>query len=88
MLANAYRRHLLITLLEQDQQVNIQSLIPVDVASNSEDVDLFTIQMIHSHLPKLENADIIEWDEETEQVQKGPHYEDLRPLIQMLAEQC
>ena len=84
VLANTYRRQLLTTLLEQDQPVDIHSLIPATVATSNEDVDNLTIQMIHKHLPKLDSAEIIEWDQETEQVVKGPRFEDIRPLIQMI----
>ena len=70
MLANTYRRRLLVASLERDQQGDSQSLMPGEIAGYDEDVDCLTIEMIHRRLPKLDSANIVEWDQETERVEK------------------
>jgi hypothetical protein len=40
--------------------------------------------MRHTHLPKLASAGFIEWDPETNTVQQGPRFEDIRPLLELM----
>ncbi|PCR90492.1 transcriptional regulator [Natrinema ejinorense] len=53
---------------------------------NVEDVDLeeLLIHMTHVHLPKLEADGFINWDKEDHVVTKGPNFEEIRPLIELM----
>ena len=40
--------------------------------------------MKHVHLPKLERYGFIDWNQDINQVSKGPNFEETRPLLEML----
>ncbi|WP_254532280.1 hypothetical protein [Natrinema gelatinilyticum] len=42
----------------------------------------------HNHLPKLEAYGFIRWDKNTHEVEKGPAFEHVRPLLEMLDSQA
>jgi len=37
-----------------------------------------------THLPMLEAEGIIEWDRETGEISKGPNFEEVEPLLQLM----
>lgn len=43
------------------------------------------IQLRHRHLPKLHQAGVIEWDRDTGTVSRGPRFEDIEPVLCLLA---
>lgn len=83
-LANNYRRRLLIALLEHNPQDDADTQIPADLSIGDKDVEKLRIQMTHTHLPKLEAAGFIDWDRETNEVRKGPRFDEIRPLVQLM----
>lgn len=78
-LANAQRRRLLISLLEH----NLQADSPVVIAGCDSDAD-GVVLMRHAHLPKLGDYGFIEWNEESNEVTKGPKFDEIRPLLELL----
>ncbi|SHL34476.1 hypothetical protein SAMN05444342_3595 [Haladaptatus paucihalophilus DX253] len=83
VLANRYRRRLLLTLIDQnDQDDDTQG--PGDVTIEDEELNLPKIQMVHTHLPKLEDMGLIEWNRDSNEVKKGPKFEDIRPLLESM----
>jgi len=42
------------------------------------------VAMQHVHLPKLERYGFIEWDQDTNQVSKGPNFDEIRPLLKII----
>ncbi|XVH33292.1 DUF7344 domain-containing protein (plasmid) [Haloferacaceae archaeon DSL9] len=84
VLANRYRRRVLVALLEHNPQDDHDPQIPDDVTLETEDLDSLMIRMRHTHLPKLEEAGFIEWDQETNTVRKGPQFEEIRPLLELM----
>lgn len=87
ILADTYRRQLLVTLLEHDSRDDDDSPLPADVIGSDEHDNQLSLQMTHVHLPKLANADIIEWDRDDHTVQKGSRFEEIRPLVEVVREQ-
>ncbi|MFH5802123.1 ArsR family transcriptional regulator [Haladaptatus sp. CMAA 1911] len=83
-IANKYRRRLLVALLEHNPQDDDDPQIPADVEFEGEDLESLQIQMTHTHLPKLEDAGFIEWDRATNTVRKGPRFEEIRPLLELM----
>ncbi len=82
-LANVHRRRLLVSLTEH----NPQAAQPVaSNASITTDDERRKIQMHHVHLPKLEAYGYITWDRETNQVVKGPAFDEIEPLLTVLIE--
>lgn len=81
VLANKYRRRVLVALLEHNPRTITTHRSPT--TSPSEQGTLM-ISMRHTHLPKLEEAGFIEWDRETNVVRKGPQFEEIRPLLELM----
>jgi hypothetical protein len=84
VLANKYRRRVLVALLEHNPQDDDDRQIPDDVHLESEDLDQLLIRMRHTHLPKLEESGFIEWDQERNIVRKGPQFEEIQPLLELM----
>jgi hypothetical protein len=84
LLMSRYRRRLLVALLEHNPQDDRDPLLPPDTVSTEMDTERLRIAIQHTHLPKLEAAGVVEWDRETNQISKGPEFDELRPLLQLL----
>lgn len=80
-LADVQRRKLLLALLEH----NPQDDTPV-VGDTESEVEAVAnlVEMRHRHLPKLVEYGFIEWDEEHNEVKKGPEFAEIRPLLELL----
>lgn len=82
-LADQERRRLLLAVFEQ----NASSFdYPDDVFPAHDVGEEVHVRMNHVHLPLLDQAGLIEWDREDEQIAKGPTFDDVRPLFDFLAE--
>ena len=84
VLANGDRRRLLVALLEHNPQDDEDPQIPEDVTLEDEDAESLKIHMKHTHLPKLKDAGFIEWNPETSTVRKGPQFDEIRPLLELM----
>ncbi len=80
MLSDGRRRRLLITLAEANPQT-----IDHPRAENPESKQ-YRIEMQHIHLPKLADADLIDWDRKSGQITKGTGFEEIRPLVEYFQE--
>jgi predicted transcriptional regulator len=81
-LADVQRRKLLVALLQH----NPQDDAPVVIADSDGEADAVDrlVTMQHVHLPKLVDYGFIEWNEETHEVSKGPKFDEIRPLLELL----
>lgn len=68
-LANDRRRDLLLSLREG--RTRSVEIAPGEV----------TTRLTHVHLPMLEDAGLVRWDQEAGTVSRGVNYEELDPLI-------
>ncbi|ADD07636.1 HTH domain protein (plasmid) [Natrialba magadii ATCC 43099] len=84
VLENRYRRRMLVALLEHNPQDADNPQLPADSELAAEDLETRRIHMRHSHLPKLEESGFIEWDRDTNSVRKGPHFDEIQPLLEVL----
>ncbi|WP_158057919.1 transcriptional regulator [Halorussus halophilus] len=83
-LAHEQRRTLLLALLESNpQDAGFESPTGHSVLTDAEQRE--QIEMFHIHLPKLEDHGYIEWNEETDQIVKGPQFDEIRPLLECIA---
>ncbi|WP_226480326.1 DUF7344 domain-containing protein [Natrinema amylolyticum] len=98
-LAARYRRRLLVELLTRDRR-DIEKLTGISRAvadadgellrktlSNSRSIsgaDEKLLEKHHVHLPKLAEYGFIEWDREDHVVTKGPRFDDVRPLLELV----
>lgn len=42
--------------------------------------------LYHVHLPKLAEAAYIEWDADTQTIRRGPNFDEIAPLLQLMAD--
>ncbi|WP_200895674.1 hypothetical protein [Halorubrum saccharovorum] len=81
-LANVQRRRMLVALLEHNPQDDVLAVL-VDSESESDAVERL-VSMHHIHLPKLANHGFIDWDKDSHKVTKGPKFDEIRPLLELL----
>jgi len=84
VLANRYRRRVLVALLEHNPQDEDDPQIPDDLELADEELETLRIHMTHTHLPKLEEAEFIEWDRDSNSVRKGPRFDEIQPLLELM----
>lgn len=83
-LGAAPRRKLLVALLE----TNSRTVSPSRVADAEPEADVVDrlVKMNHVHLPKLEAYGFIDWDPETHGVSRGRNFDEVRLLLELLAD--
>ena len=42
------------------------------------------VRLRHNHLPKLEQAGYIEWDQDTGSISEGPNFDEIKPILELL----
>ncbi len=75
-LSDETRRQLLVQLQERPRLD-----VPCDFGEQDSEVAI-----VHLHLPKLDEADLIEWDRESRTVERGPRFDELKPLLSAVEE--
>lgn len=84
VLSNVHRRHLLFALLEKTPQTESPS--DLDTPPDTETADGTTgVEYHHCHLPKLADKGFIEWTPDTDRVERGPRFDDIRSTLELLA---
>lgn len=81
-LANKYRRRLLVALVERDPGDEIP--IPEAVHEGERELEKLRTEMTQIHLPKMEDAGFIRWDRDTHMITRGPQFDEIAPLVQLL----
>lgn len=56
-----------------------------DVRYTPTEREALEVDLVHCHLPKLEDADVIEWDRESQTVTRGPAFAEVEPFLLVLA---
>ena len=85
-LADKHRRELLVALLEENpQQDTIQIAAHGDRGMRGTDHRL-RMAMYHNHLPKLVDYGFIRWNDDTHEVVKGPRFEEIQPLLELVVD--
>jgi len=100
-LASEYRRRLLVELLDADRK-RVSALTGVSREIAAADGDLLTkhlseartvpgadedlLRAYHVHLPKLDDYGFVEWDRDDRVVTTGPRFDEVRPLLEFVAE--
>ncbi|MWG35707.1 DUF7344 domain-containing protein [Halomarina oriensis] len=77
LLTDVHRRRVLVSLLDDDI---------VDPETTLLGDDCPAVELHHVHLPKLDEADVVDWDRDGGFVHRGDRYESIRPLLELLAE--
>jgi predicted transcriptional regulator len=83
-LAARQRRRLLIALVEDTPQ-DVSEGICADAETDADALGQ-RVLLCHCHLPKLADSGFIEWHGETHTVTRGPNFDAIRPLLELLAD--
>lgn len=85
LLSNRYRRQILHLLSEGDDGYE-PVVTPADLVTETDDIETVTLQLYHSHLPKLDDSGYVEWDQDDIRVRRGPRYQDIEPVVSRLSD--
>ena len=80
-LGSRYRRLILLLLKEGlvEQKVDLKVRAESDIDKTKPEIEL-----VHNHLPRLEDAGYIKWDQETDEISKGPCFKEINPFLELL----
>lgn len=76
------KRHRRVTLLLLKRGA-IETTDDVMLRGSSES-DASEIRLTHDHLPRLEDAGYIDWDRNTGEIAKGPRFDEIEPLLELI----
>lgn len=85
-LASKQRRRLLLALLDESPQSDTDLRLPDDVQVDAGKRDVLELEYYHVHLPLLEQMGFIEWDQEDQRIERGPNYDEIAPLLELLVD--
>lgn len=74
------RRRLLLLALACDEGRTASDMI----ARGKSDAEDLEVELVHTHLPRLEEEGYIEWDRESGEISKGPRFEEIEPLLELI----
>ena len=84
VLVDIHRRRLLVDLRDRDLRTDgglvVEAAEPGDESLSVTDA----VSLYHHHLPYLEDLGYVRWDRSTNQVERGPNFEEIRPLLELL----
>lgn len=83
-LADVDRRKLLVTLLDHNREDDSQT-IPADSDSEAVAIEQL-VWMEYAHLRNLEEYGFVKRDRQNNEVVKGPNFDEIRPLLELLAD--
>jgi hypothetical protein len=78
-LSSRRRRLILLSLKRGTVETAADVMFRGDDDKESTEIDLR-----HNHLPKLAEAGYIEWDPDTGEISKGPRFEEIEPLLDLI----
>lgn len=82
-LSHPTRRRILTTLAADNPRDKEEFESP-DFKPEDEELALFRTQLYHHHLPHLEEGGYIAWDRDADIITRGPNFEEVRPLIELM----
>lgn len=82
ILADRQRRGVLRRLTEADEPVTVESLTASLATATTTGADTVRLQLLHSHLPKLHDAGVIDYDPEVRTVRRGHDFDAVVSLLQ------
>lgn len=96
LLANESRYRILLALCEcgpdDEYRVELEPVLERLAETTSGErsreaddvVERLTVELRHNHLPQLEERDVIDWDEEANAIARGPTFDEVRPVVELL----
>lgn len=81
VLNDRYRLMITLLLLRDGQKSESDLLLRGEPESREVEDDL-----VENHLPKLEEAGYIEWDRESGTISKGPRFDEIEPILELMGD--
>lgn len=82
-LSHSTRRRILVTLAA-DNSRDQEEFESRDFNSETEELERFRTELYHRHFPFLEERGYISWDRDVDIITRGPHFEEVRPLVELM----
>lgn len=82
-LADEQRRRLLVALMERNPR-SAKPDPPDEAIVDDDQLRRLRLDLHHHHLPKLVDLGFVDWDQTTDEVTKGPRFDELRPHLEPL----
>jgi hypothetical protein len=82
-LSHPYRRRILTAIATRNPQ-HEDDFTPAEFAGDDEKFEQCLTALHHNHLPRLDEAGFIEWDREAKTIRRGPRYDEIVPLVELL----
>jgi hypothetical protein len=80
-LSHPLRRRLLQELYEQGPGAELT--VPDDIVEPDESEARVGTELKHTHLPKLEDRNLIQWDRNDGKVTRGSDFDEIEPLLEL-----
>lgn len=82
-LSDPLRRRVLHTVAERDESIELDTL-GAETIMEAEEWNAHQIALYHTHLPRLDDHGLIQWDREERIIEEGDRFEEVRPLLDSL----
>lgn len=79
ILRKRHRRKTLLLLKRGAVETEAEILLQSENETKEDEMAL-----AHTHLPKLDDAGYIEWNQETGDISKGPRFGEIEPLLELI----
>ncbi|WP_227354268.1 DUF7344 domain-containing protein [Haladaptatus salinisoli] len=86
VLGHRYRRYVVAELLERDDGTTVTELVETVSRRTDADSNRIEIGLLHSHLPRLENAHVVEYDADAGVVEPTTAVSDFEPFLEIIEE--
>lgn len=74
----------MVALVEGGPQAELSIPNAVRDGEPKSEMNNVHIALVQNHLPKLEDAGFIQWDRDRDVVTRGPQFDEIGPLVQLL----
>ncbi|MEY7848614.1 hypothetical protein AB7C87_05360 [Natrarchaeobius sp. A-rgal3] len=81
-LGDQERRQILLELLDHNPVDGPEALEENDTRETEE----HEVELVHTHLPKLDDMGYIVWDRDHDNILKGPNWEEIESVVRLLSD--
>ena len=88
MLSHEHRRRILMAVARdspQDDEITSKS-VANEHEKDDDATKLLKQQLYHVHLPKLDEARLIDWDRDSGLITRQPRFEEIEPLLRLMSD--
>lgn len=78
-MCSQHRRQIVLLLKQGTVQTEADMMV-----RGGNDIEEIEKNLTRNHLPRLEEAGYIEWNRDTGEISKGPRFDELKPLLELI----